>query len=175
MIITLKKTIVFSVSLSVVAFAYAEKKRVTYISNGTTAALAVMLERGDIKEDKNLQGAIFRIAGGSLEETMRGYGYSHRLKEHMESWSVIKDGDYVVILGTVRAVDSEGHFFVWVLHMDPKELRSDYLKIGASVMEGREYPRGVVPYHSLWSRVAALVGHLSEIAREWFDTIPKGP
>ena len=131
----------------------AGEEKVVYAVNSTSAKLSMMLHEGKIVEDRELKAALGRRAGNWLIAKMEGFGFSYKVREHMDSWVFIRDREYVVILGTVKEQEMKGFFFVWVLRLNSEHLESAYLSVAGKVLEGDRYPFGVTPFSSVWDKI----------------------
>ena len=136
--------------------------KVPYIANETSVKLSKLIHEGKVKPSLELKGALMRLSGDWLASRMEGFGFSHRLKDHMESWIFLEDREYIIILGTVKQKEEVGYFFVWVLTLSSEHLDSVYLCVANKTLDGRQYPKGVIPYSSVWDKVRDF-----EVASIW--------
>jgi len=72
----------------------------------------------------------------------------HRLAEARTNWKVFKDGEHIIITGSVARSDDDIHMFVWVTRILEGSVDTEFLQIGDKVAYGVSYPQTIFPYNN---------------------------
>ena len=112
------------------------------------AKLAKMLSQGKIKETDNKEHIFDLCLELSFKRTFKDLKLGCRIDENATIWRLIEDDGHFVLFGSVYSDANTGYLFVWVMKNNIKTLDTVFLQVGNEVIQGREYPKGVVPRNS---------------------------
>jgi len=148
--------VLIGLSIAISLIAAETRAGKTIIVDEKASLIAQMSEQGEIIPNNEIKRALINLLGKWLVEPFQKNGFSYRLSDYVKSWTFFEDRGFVVIMGTVARNEQLSYFFVWVLRLNSAEVDSIYLSVGGRVIEGKEYPSGIIPHTSFWDNLRAL-------------------
>lgn len=137
------KVIICAITALMLAMTSCEKKP-TVVANDYVVDTLTAHGRGEFSEWSG-KAAFLNDYGKKMEDYFETAGYDYRLDECKSAWKVFRDGDWVIIVGSVAKSHPEGFMFSWVIRIDGQDVDWEFLRLGDKPGFGT-YPSGVLPY-----------------------------
>ena len=136
------------------------------IVNHELADLSLMFHRGLIKESSKMK-VILEESGyfDDLEKTLIQEGYGYRIKDSRYQWKLFEDNNHLITIGTAYRNKNSGYGFVLVEKFFLEEemrnfevkVKRVFYKFGSDVRYGKKYPKNIIPYKTLKSKLERAV------------------
>ena len=102
--------------------------------------LAKLENKGKIKHDQEVKDAVLVLMEEDYIQQFSEVGFDYRIKEHIEAWRAYKDGEYIILTGSVCKNEEICAIFIEV-YQDGESVFFEFVnnKLGT-------YPKSTIPY-----------------------------